>query len=169
MNNNDNTLTKSNVSPLALAACGAFLLANLTIPFTLGDVYPFTVAPMFRDAPRSYENFRVFASDGTKLADNSTRRVDPVNAPDPFRLRRYYDGNPVGYGVGVRPPPTLDDFGVIHSEAEILVHFQTILNQQTKWDAIEIEREIVGAVDAWKVGVEQTNRWHLTRTAEPAK
>ena len=167
MSNQPATLQKK-ISPLALAACGAFLVANLFIPFTLGDVYPFTVAPMFRDAPRRYENIRVFKLDGSLLADNSTRRVDPLNSPDPFLLRRYYDGNPVGYGVGVRPPNTLDEFGVIHDEAAIRSHLQKCLQALPDLAAVDVEREIVGPIDGWKVGVEQTNRWRIVRDKEAA-
>jgi hypothetical protein len=148
--------------PWAYVACGLFLLANVTIPFTLGDVYPFTVAPMFRDAPREYENIRVFALDGTKLADNSTRRIDPLSAPDPFRLRRYYDGNPVGYGVGVRPPATLDVFGEVHSEASIREHILQCLREQNIQE-VEVEQEIVGPIDAYRVGVVKTQRWRVSQ------
>src|SRR5947199_9372326 len=98
-------MTVRRPSPAVLACCVAFVAANLIIPLTLGDVYPFTVAPMFSDAPRSYCNYRVYDPSGKLLADNSTRRVDPPDAADPFCLRGYYDGNPAGYAVGVRPPP----------------------------------------------------------------
>src|SRR5687768_4162178 len=79
-------------SALVLMFCAAFVAANIAIPLTLGDVYPFTVAPMFCDAPQAYCNYRVYDPDGKLLADNSTRRIDPPGGPDPFCLRRYYDG-----------------------------------------------------------------------------
>src|SRR6186713_2467366 len=57
-------------SALVLACCAAFVAANIAIPLTLGDVYPFTVAPMFCDAPQAYCNYRVYDPDGKLLADN---------------------------------------------------------------------------------------------------
>ncbi len=51
-----------------VVCCLLFAAANVLVPITLGDVYPFTIAPMFRDAPQVYANYRVFAPDGSKLA-----------------------------------------------------------------------------------------------------
>src|SRR3954469_6337007 len=90
-------------SRLAIAAAAAVLVANVVVPLLWGDVYPFTSAPMFRDSPRQFCNYHVYAADGTELP-----------ATD-WLVQRVYDGNPVGYGVGVRPPAVLEqEFGVIH-------------------------------------------------------
>jgi len=152
-------------SILVLVACGLFVGANLLIPLTLGDVYPFTIAPMFCDAPQVYCNYRVFGSDGAKLADNSTRRSDPPGSPDPFCLRRYYDGNPCGLGVGVCPPQTLDggQFGGLHSEEHVRRHIAARLAEMPELEYVDVEQEIVGPIDGWRVGVQQTNRWRVTR------
>src|SRR5438045_2716938 len=115
--------------PIVLACCALFVAANLIVPLTLGDVYPFTVAPMFCDAPQAYCNYRVYGPGGELLADNSTRQIDPLSKPDPFCLRRYYDGNPTGLGVGVCPPRTIDcgEFGGIHGEQRVRQHFAECL------------------------------------------
>ena len=75
-----------------LAAAGLLLAANVVVPLLFGDVYPFTSAPMFRDCPGQCANYRVLAADGRELP------------AEEWLLSRVYDGNPVGYGVGVRPP-----------------------------------------------------------------
>ena len=152
--------------PLGAFVAGVvFIAANVLIPLTLGDVYPFTIAPMFRDAPRHYANIRVYAPYGKLLADNSTRRVDPVGSPDPWLLRRYYDGNPVGCGVGVCPPQTLDVFGEVPTEAELKSHFQRIMRERGE-QVIEVEVETVGPIDAWRVGVQNTSRQKFSLAEE---
>ena len=77
----------------------AFVLASLILPFAVGEIFPVTTAPMFRDQPGKYCDFAVFAPDGTAL---------PLET---LGLQRYYDGNPVGYGSGRLPAETLDRFG----------------------------------------------------------
>ncbi len=151
-------------SPWVLCCCAAFVAVNLVVPLTLGDVYPFTIAPMFRDAPREYCNYRVYAPDGTLLADNSTRRIDPPEALDPFCLRRYYDGNPPGLGVGVSPPATLcgGAFGDVPSQEQVRAHICDCLKQRTE-PYVEVEQEIVGPLDAWRVGIVRTERWRISR------
>src|SRR4051812_46002343 len=88
-------------SRLALAAAALLLAANVVVPALWGDVYPFTSAPMFRDSPARCCGYHVFAPDGRELpAEN-------------WLVQRVYDGNPVGYGVGVRPPAVIEQtFGV---------------------------------------------------------
>src|SRR5947208_4684051 len=108
----------SNQSPsirsrLAITAVAALLAANVVVPLIWGDVYPFTSAPMFRDAPRQFCNYRVYSIKG-KLLD-----------PADWLVQRVYDGNPVGYGVGVRPPLVLEqEFGVVPDEAAVREYFQ---------------------------------------------
>lgn len=152
-------------SPAVLACCAAFVAANLIVPLTLGDVYPFTIAPMFCDAPQSYCNYRVYDPQGNRLADNSTRRIDPPGAPDPFCLRRYYDGNPTGLGVGVCPPPTIDggQFGSVHDEQHVRRHIAACLATQADLAFVEVEQQIVGPIDDYRVGVVKTNRWRIDR------
>src|SRR4051794_30143843 len=84
----------------AIASVAALLAANVIVPLLWGDVYPFTSAPMFRESPRQFCNYRVYGPSCEELP-----LVD-------WNLQRVYDGNPVGYGVGVRPPPVLEqEFG----------------------------------------------------------
>jgi hypothetical protein len=162
-----NSLPRPHVSPFqhvgVLACCAAFAIANVIVPLTLGDVYPFTVAPMFRDAPQHYANHRVFSPAGEKIADNSRRALDSANSADPFLLRRYYDGNPVGCGVGICPPKTLDEFGVVPDEQTVRAHIAKHWPSELKYKYVEVEQEIIGPIDAQRVGVQRTHRWRMER------
>src|SRR4051812_7416590 len=103
-------------SRIGMFAAAALLLANIVVPMIWGDVYPFTSAPMFRDSPRQFCNYRVYSIKG--------RLLDPVD----WLVKRVYDGNPVGYGVGVKPPLLLEqEFGVVHDEAIVRQHFHAQL------------------------------------------
>lgn len=135
----------------ALLAAGLFLLANILVPTVQGDLYPFTSGPMFRDAPTRYCNYRVY---------------DPNNKLLPaeqFLTQRIYDGNPVGYGVGVKPPAVIEEFGVERDEAycrdHVRAQFASEANRQ--YPFVEIEQEVIGAVDSHRVGVIRTDRWRV--------
>jgi hypothetical protein len=136
---------------IALTTAGVFLLANAIVPVAMGDLYPFTSGPMFRDAPTRYCNYRVYGPDG-KLLEAET-----------FLTHRIYDGNPVGYGVGIKPPTVLEDFGSERDEAyccqHVLSHLSTEENR--KYPFVEIEQEVIGAVDSQRVGVIRTDRWRV--------
>ena len=137
----------------ALTTAGLFLAANIIVPTVIGDLYPFTSGPMFRDAPTQYCNYRVYGPDG-KLLDAET-----------FMVQRIYDGNPVGYGVGIKPPEVLEEFGTGRDEAHCCQHVLAHLSAEAnrKYPFVEIEQEVVGAVDKQHVGVirEKTQRWRV--------
>jgi hypothetical protein len=136
---------------LALAVAGVFLVLNIIVPVVWGDIYPFTSGPMFRDAPLRYCNYSVYGPDG-QLLDAET-----------FLVHRIYDGNPVGYGVGVKPPEVLEDFGIERDEAycrqHLLEHLSAAANR--KYRFVEIVQEVVGPVDEQHVGVIRKDRWRV--------
>src|SRR5437773_8070872 len=100
-------------SRLAMAAAAALLVANILVPLIGGDIYPVTSAPMFRDSPSQCCNYHLLAADGRELKLEN------------WLLQRVYDGNPVGYGVGVRPPAILEtEFGVVHDAATVRQHVE---------------------------------------------
>lgn len=139
-------------SRIALFAAAVLLAANVVVPVIWGDVYPFTSAPMFRDAPVKCCQYRVFDATGQELpAEN-------------WLMQRVYDGNPVGYGVGVQPPAMLEQvYGVVHDEATARWHverqFAGAENRAQEW--VEVEQSVLGAVDRQRVGVVQTQRWRV--------
>jgi hypothetical protein len=138
---------------IALASAGIFLLANIVVPTVIGDLYPFTSGPMFRDSPTQYCNYRVYGPDG-QLLDAET-----------FMVQRIYDGNPVGYGVGIKPPEVLEEFGTVRDQAKCCQHVLAHLSAEAnrKYRYVEIEQEVVGAIDSQRVGVirEKSQRWRV--------
>jgi hypothetical protein len=146
----DASLTRSR---LAMTAAVLLLAANVVVPLVWGDVYPFTSAPMFRDAPQCCCNYRVYGADGRELP-----------AAD-WLVQRIYDGNPVGYGVGICQPSVIEqEFGAIHDEPTVLKHIeeQFAAPQNQSHKSIEVVQEVIGAIDSQRVGVVKTSRWHIT-------
>ncbi len=138
---------------IALWAVGIFLLLNIVVPVVWGDIYPFTSGPMFRDAPKCYCNYYVYGPDGKRLDKKA------------FLVHRIYDGNPVGYGVGVKPPEVLEDFGVERDEAYCRQHVLAQLKEEAnrKYPFVEIVQEVIGPdpKDDQRVGVVRTDRWRV--------
>jgi hypothetical protein len=139
-----------------LIAAGLLLAANVVLPLILGDVYPFTSAPMFRDCPSRCANYRIFAADGRELPASD------------WLLSRVYDGNPVGYGVGVKPSPVIEqEFGVIADEAQVRAHVQAQLARADHGSHayVEVVQEVIGPhSETGCVGVIQTLRWRIERS-----
>jgi hypothetical protein len=137
-----------------MTAVAMLLAANIGLPLVFGDVYPFTSAPMFRDSPKRFCNHRVFDTDGKELP------------PGDWLVQRIYDGNPVGYGVGVRPPAVLEtEFGVVHDEEAVRRHIERRFSDKRN-DAHElvfIEQEVIGPVDSQQVDVVETETWRVYR------
>lgn len=139
---------------MAMIAVLALLAANIVVPLLWGDVYPFTSAPMFRDTPTKFCNYRVYSPAGDELA-----------AAD-WQLQRIYDGNPLGYGVGVRPPPVIEqEFGVIHDEAAVRRHVEQQFQrpENARFDSVEVVQEVIGPIDGQRVGVIATHPWKINR------
>jgi len=132
------------------------LAANIVVPLLWGDVYPFTSAPMFRDCPEKCCNYRVFAADGQELP------------AEEWLLHRIYDGNPVGYGVGVCAPAVIEqEFGVVHEDAAVRQHIQAQLAQPRHQEHayVEVVQEVIGPLDSGRVGIVETRRWRIERPA----
>lgn|GEM_PF-3288778 len=103
-----------------LCAAGLFVAIHLTSPLWIGELYPFTISPMFCDNPRECCQYEVFAPDGTRLDAKQ------------FNLHMVYDGNPPGLGMGIVPTPTLHEFGVVASEEEVTDHVRKMLKTWTR-------------------------------------
>ena len=141
-------------SRLAIGAVALLLVANAIVPLLWGDIYPFTSAPMFRDSPRQFCNYRVYSPSGDELPATN------------WNLQRIYDGNPVGYGVGIKPPPVLEqEFGVVHDEAAVRRHVerQFVRPDNAQYEFVDIVQDVIGATNEHRVGVIQTNRWRIGR------
>ena len=143
-------------SRAAIAATLLLLAANIFVPLHWGDVYPFTSAPMFRDCPERCCNYRVFAADGQELP------------AEEWLVQRVYDGNPVGYGVGICAPAVIEqEFGVVHEDAAVRQHIQQQLAQPRHQEHayVEVVQEVIGPLDSGRVGIVETRRWRIERAA----
>ena len=96
----------------------AFVVFSVAAPFLLGEMYPVTVSPMFCDKPTQCCTYRIVGHDG--------HEVDP----ELFGLHLVYDGNPVGLGMGIKPTPTLHDFGEVPGISEVEDHVREIVDQK---------------------------------------
>ena len=139
---------------LPFVVVGLFLAAHFVVPLVWGDVYPFTSAPMFRDNPQRYCSYHVFAPDGTELPQED------------WLVQRVYDGNPVGYGVGVQPPEVIEQkFGIVHDEQEvrdhILRHFSK--TQNARWPFVTVEQQVFGPAGDGTIGLLDNYLWRITR------
>jgi hypothetical protein len=127
---------------------GAFVMLNLIVPLVIEDLYPFTSAPMFRDRPRQYCNYEVFGSRGERLPN------------DRFLLQRIYDGNPSGLGVGIKPPPVLEQhFGDVPTRLEVTRHVRQQLARYPDLERVSIVQEVVSAGQGGGLAVERKGPW----------
>jgi hypothetical protein len=141
-------------SQLALFAAALLLAANVVVPLVWGDVYPFTSSPMFRDAPACCCNYRVYGPDGRELPQED------------WLVQRIYDGNPVGYGVGIQPPAVLEqDFCRPADEPAVRAHIgrQFANPANENYPYVEIVQEHIGPIDSQHVGIMRTDRWRVTQ------
>jgi hypothetical protein len=134
-------------SRLALASAVTFAAWTLVLPGVVGDLYPFTITPMFRDSPRLYCRYEV---------------LDPQGVPLPlrdFELQRNYDGNPVGLGAGIKPSPSLDEFGTAPDETALKAHVARILGDRFSGiPYVDVVQTVIGPVDAQHVGTIRESR-----------
>jgi hypothetical protein len=141
-------------SVLPLVAVGIFLAAHVVVPLVWGDLYLFTSAPMFRDNPQRYCDYHIFRPDGKELAQED------------WLVQRVYDGNPVGYGVGVTPPEVIEQrFGVIHEEQQVREHIvrQFAKAQNSHWRFVTVEQQIYGPAEDGTIGLLESYLWRITR------
>lgn len=130
-----------------LLAVTTFVVGNLLAPVVLGELYPFTVSPMFSDQPSQYCTYEIFDSAGQSLD------------PELFGLHLVYDGNPPGLGMGIEPTPTLHAFGESRDESTVRQHVQQTMQQNNIAGPLTIKRTHVAGgepqlkttVDNWVV------------------
>lgn len=132
---------------------GLFLAAHVVVPLVWGDFYPFTSAPMFRDRPEQYCNYHVFAPDGTELLQED------------WLVQRVYDGNPVGYGVGVTPPAVIEqEFGMVHERQKIQEHIlRQFKGRATSHKFVDVHQQIFGPQDNGTIGLSKVITWRIDR------
>jgi hypothetical protein len=141
---------------LPLVAVGLFLATHVVVPLVWGDVYPFTSAPMFRDDPQRYCDYHVFAPDGTELPQED------------WLVQRVYDGNPVGYGVGVAPPAVIEqEFGVVHERQEIQEHIRRQFNNLfPSHPYVDVQQRAFGPLGG-TIRILRVSSWRIDRSVTP--
>ncbi len=139
---------------LPLVAVGIFLAAHVLVPLVWGDVYPFTSAPMFRDKPVRYCDYHVYAPGGAELPQEE------------WLVQRVYDGNPIGYGVGVKPPAVIEQrFGIVHDEQAVRDHLlrRFLQGEGLHPEFITAEQQVFGPRDDGTFGEIESHLWRITR------
>lgn len=142
-------------STITLIVAGIFVAANLIVPVVWGEVFPFTCAPMFCETPQHYCNYRVFGPDGQELSAVEGK------------CERFYNGNPLGMGVGIVPPRSIDQFGVAHDDVKVREHAEHLLSLHPEWPSVEIEQEVITTLPDGSVGRERIDRWKFDRGVLP--
>jgi hypothetical protein len=132
-----------------LIAAAVFCAAFLVAPLFVIDLFPFSQAPMFADAPRQCCNYIVYDPHGNELN------------PLAFGVQRNYWGNPVGIGTGFLPPASVDIFGEVASEDAVREVVARHLRDKPDLPYVEVVQQVIAAVDDNRVGVSQTRRWRI--------
>lgn len=128
-------------SRLELWFVAGVMLVTVVGTFVFGERYPFSVAPMFCEQPTCYCEYEVRDPKGELL-----------NSRD-FLLHRVYDGNPTGMGVGLKPPPVLDEFGKVPTEEEIVRHVQNqFKGKPSQLDFVVVTQKVIGDIGGKTVG-----------------
>ena len=91
-----------------MGAVVLFVAINLVAPLMVGELYPFTISPMFRDQPGEYCTYQLLDEAGNELE------------LEKYGLHLIYDGNPPGLGMGIKAEPTLHRFGEV-PELDVVV------------------------------------------------
>lgn len=147
--NDSPSIPSGRPSPMEWLAIAAFLAPNLLFPLLYTDLYPFSRAPMFEDAPTRYCEYQVKNPQGQAL---DLREIG---------LQRNYWGNPIGIGVGFHPRPTLDRVGQIASKEEVTAQVQRFLGQHPDIPYVLVTQDILGPIDDWHVGSIQQHIWRV--------
>ena len=108
-----------------------FVIINLAGPMVVGEMYPFTISPMFSDQPNEYSVYEVFDESG-----------QPIDS-EPFGLHLVYDGNPPGLGMGIQAQPTLHEFGETATTDQLKSHVQKKLAQMPERKFVTVKRSLV--------------------------
>jgi hypothetical protein len=131
-------------------AIAVFVLLSVVVPLCRTELYPFSRAPMFADAPRRYCEYRIMASDG--------RTLDPRE----FSLQRNYWGNPLGIGAGFLPADTVDRFGEVSDPEIVTARIASSLVHHPELEFVDVFRAVIGPLESGGVGVVETECWRVS-------
>ena len=120
---------------LEISCVVAFVIVNLVGPMVVGEMYPFTISPMFSDQPSEYCVYEVFDENG-----------QPIDS-EPFGLHLVYDGNPPGLGMGIQAQSTLHAFGESVTVDQLRSHVQKKLAEMPGRKFVTVKRSLVRCVE----------------------
>lgn len=135
---------------LQLTVITAFVILNLVAPFLVGEVYPYTISPLFSDEPKQFAVYEIFDSQGRPLL------------AEKYHLQSEYHGYPAGVGAGVLPAATLNSFGEVADETTVRKHMQKQLMENAR-DEVTVHQKVYGAIDSQKAGMTVDHRWIIKR------
>lgn len=133
-----------------LAAAAIFVAVHLLAPVVLGEMYPFTISPMFCDQPTECCTYQI--------TDSAGESVDAAL----FNLHLVYDGNPPGLGMGIVARETLHPYCAPCDEAEVTRHMRAIMKRENIQGPLTVRRrhlapqdnKIVETISQWQVANE---------------
>ncbi len=109
-----------------------FVVLNLLAPLVVGEMYPFTISPMFCNQPESYCTYQLFDETGAELE------------LEPFGLHLVYDGNPPGLGMGIEATPRMHEFGQVPGLEEVVAHVRkTASDVKPECESIRVCQSVV--------------------------
>jgi hypothetical protein len=132
-----------------LAAAGLFVAAFALVPLVRAELYPFSRAPMFADAPRCYCEYAV--------TDPSGKPLDLLA----FGLQRNYWGNPPGAGVGFEPPSSLDVFGQVPRHVAVTAQVRERLAAFPRLPYVDVQQTVIRPVDDRPVEPRRSALWRV--------
>jgi hypothetical protein len=135
-----------------------FAALNLVVPLTFKDLFPFTVMPMFSDAPREFWRLEVLDPHGNRLP------------PLAFSYHDVYVANP-DPRIGVRPAPTLNRAQGGVSKRQIVETLRERLREHPELPYIDVVQRRFGplANDGREtVGSLTERRWRITNEGDEA-
>lgn len=135
-----------------------FVLANIVVPLTTDELYPFSNPKLFVDAPKVYCNYTIRKEDGTELN------------PKLFGLEFRYFGlegytlQTPGPSPGARRlPTTVVRAGHVASREEVVNIVQKNLKSFPSLDYVDVTQLIVGDYDGNIIGMTGENKWRIHR------
>ena len=136
-----------------LVAAGLFVALFAGVPVLRMELYPFSRAPMFADAPLRYCEYTVTDPEG--------RSVDLALVG----LQRTYWGNPLGVGVGFRPVDSLDVFGEVPSPEAVSAGVQRRLSALPELAYVDVSRTVIGPLADRRIGPVEEESWRVNNPA----
>lgn len=136
-----------------------FCFLYAMVPMLVEEMYPFTRATMFANAPKQFTQFEIIAPDGTFL---QTRN---------FGLQLNYSGDPPivrrsATGFGIKLPSTINHIDKSVSREHVVQQLELRLIDYPELRHVDVVQTLFGAIDSSGVGEIDVQRF---RVINPSK